>query len=173
MLKLRLELLHRIQPQVHNLIADVFKLHSSSFLTLLIGSLYFFHSFVFAEKHLNHGQLLDILKIFWGTWLLHQKGLLLHTAFKNKAIPCSLSTILSHDLWMDYICGRGGREVRGEKPTRKEEVVLLKVSKWNACFAEKYNFSNNFRWSLTQNIYRAFQNEASPSFVQLRVGHKT
>lgn len=64
MLKFRLELLHRTQPQVHSLIVDVFKLNSPSFLTLLIGSLHFFHSFVFAENHLNHGQLLDILKIF-------------------------------------------------------------------------------------------------------------
>lgn len=38
----------------------------------------------------------------------------------------------------------GGSE-RGEKPTRKEEVVLLKLSEWSACFAGKYNFSNNFR----------------------------
>lgn len=74
----------------------------------------------------------------------------------------------------EWITFAGGGKRSGEgKPTRKEEVVLLKVSKWNACFAEKHNFSNNFTRSLTQNIYRAFQNEASPSFVQLRVGPKT
>lgn len=30
----------------------------------------------------------------------------------------------------------GGTEAKGEKPTRKEEVALLKVSKWSARFAE-------------------------------------
>lgn len=62
--------------------------------------------------------------------------------------------------------GYRGGGLRREKPTRKEEVVLLKLSEWSACFADKYNFSNNFR--LTQSVYHAFQNEASPSFVPLR-----